>query len=115
VRTSGFEGAKESLGQARALLEVKVGELKAAVSVAEGYMGIMNSLLVAVAKRPEPIFSLELEPEPPEELEEEEEEEELDFLRVARMAPTTPPAMTRSRTGIPNYLKVRNYHREQEF
>lgn len=114
MRTSGFEGAKESLGQARALLEVKVGELKAAVSVAEGYMGIMNSLLVAVAKRPEPIFSLELEPEPPEELEE-EEEEELDFLRVARMAPTTPPAMTRSRTGIPNYLKVRNYHREEEF
>jgi hypothetical protein len=76
-----------------ASLETKVGEPKAAVSVVEGYMGIPNSLLVAVAKRPLPILLLE-EPAAAAAL-------ELDFLRVARMAPTTPPAMRRINTGIP--------------
>lgn len=50
MRTLGVAGWKESVGQEFAASTV--GEVKRAVLVVEGYTGTMNSLSVAIAKRP---------------------------------------------------------------
>lgn len=69
-----------------------------------GYMGIMNSLLVAVAKRPRANFALAaaLPDADPGDV----EDAAVVFFRVAKYAPTPPPASTRIKMGTPNLIQL---------
>jgi hypothetical protein len=64
-------------------------------------MGIMYSEFVAVAKMPAPSFAAPALALAPAAAEEAALVEPLLIFREPRMPPTTPPAMTRTATGVP--------------
>jgi hypothetical protein len=115
VSTLGEEGLKESAGQevAALLVETKVGTVKAAVFVVAGYMGIMNSLSVAVANLPIAFLALtaELAAAAPVEAAAAAaaaDDELLWLLWLPTTPPTTAPMTMMTRMGTPNLIQLLN-------